>query len=244
MLTKNSKRLDIFDGQAIKFTKDGTERAALIQQDINPDDPRIDDEGIISRMFCWHRNYKLGDHHTFTDTADMLWSLMQEANIHVAKDRDEMSTTDMRNALQDAAIILPLWLYDHSGISMSCGDRTYPYDDPWDSGQVGWIVVLKSDMDNMGITYKGNWRNTAIDICKNDVQTYNMWLTGDIYGYQVFVKDDRNEWHPEDSCWGFYGTNILENGMCDYIDGLRTAIDKDKYSIVTPTIHTVITYEF
>lgn len=36
-------------------------------------------------------------------------------------------------------VILPLYLYDHSGITISTG----PFSCPWDSGQVGWIYAPK-----------------------------------------------------------------------------------------------------
>jgi hypothetical protein len=34
-------------------------------------------------------------------------------------------------------VILPLYLYDHGGITISCS----PFSCPWDSGQVGWIYA-------------------------------------------------------------------------------------------------------
>ena len=40
----------------------------------------------------------------------------------------------------DGMVILPLYLYDHSGITMNtCG-----FSCPWDSGQVGWIYADKA----------------------------------------------------------------------------------------------------
>ena len=41
----------------------------------------------------------------------------------------------------DGMVILPLYLYDHSGITMNtCG-----FSCPWDSGQVGWIYASAMD---------------------------------------------------------------------------------------------------
>ena len=38
-------------------------------------------------------------------------------------------------------LMLPLYLYDHSGITMN----TTGFSCPWDSGQVGWIYAFKED---------------------------------------------------------------------------------------------------
>ena len=97
--------------------------------------------------------------------------------------------------LRGHAVILPLWLYDHSGISMSCGERTYPYDDRWDSGQVGWIAVTRKDaMENLGVRKpdgswamagESDWEKAAIDCIRAEVETYDQYLTGDIYWYEL-----------------------------------------------------------
>ena len=44
----------------------------------------------------------------------------------------------------DKYVILPLYLYDHSGITISTG----PFSCPWDSGQVGWIKAPKDTFRN------------------------------------------------------------------------------------------------
>lgn len=53
-------------------------------------------------------------------------------------DVEEDEFQDILDSL-DKYIILPLYLYDHSGITMS----TSVFSCPWDSGQVGWIYASK-----------------------------------------------------------------------------------------------------
>ncbi|HOO12216.1 MAG TPA: hypothetical protein PK684_04600 [Bacillota bacterium] len=53
-------------------------------------------------------------------------------------DAEEGELQDILDSL-DKYIILPLYLYDHGGITM----RTNPFSCPWDSGQVGWIYASK-----------------------------------------------------------------------------------------------------
>ena len=65
------------------------------------------------------------------DDPAWLWEMVEE----------ELSPGDLRDIVEDLDkyIILPLFLYDHSGITMSTG----PFSCPWDSGQVGWIYAPK-----------------------------------------------------------------------------------------------------
>jgi hypothetical protein len=102
-------------------------------------------------------------------------------------------------ALNEHYIILPLYLLDHSGISMSTGS----FNDPWDSGQVGFIFVSVADA-------KKEWgwkvltekrRRHIEDILRGEVETYDQYLTGDVYGY-ILEGPDGEEL---DSCWGFFG---------------------------------------
>ena len=46
-----------------------------------------------------------------------------------------LEPTDIMNLIKGYYTILPLYLYDHSGLSMN----TSGFSCPWDSGQVGWI---------------------------------------------------------------------------------------------------------
>lgn len=87
---------------------------------------------------------------------------------------------------QDTHDIYPLIAYIHSGVALSLS-RDYPFNCPWDSGQVGWVVVNRSECPD---TYK---------YAQGMVEEWNQYLSGDVWGYVVSLGTD------EDSCWGFYG---------------------------------------
>ena len=96
-------------------------------------------------------------------------------------------------------IILPLYLYDHSGITMN----TTGFSCQWDSGQVGYIYVSIADVKK-----EYNWklltkkrREQIEQYLKNEVSTYDDYLTGNVYGYIIKDKDGEDV----DSYWGFYG---------------------------------------
>ena len=123
--------------------------------------------------------------------------------------------------LEKKVVWLPLWIYEHSGITMSCGERTYPYNDMFDSSRAGWIVTVLSDF---------NEKNKAIAE-KNmelEVEAYNNYLDG-------FIEDNVEEsaepnWVEIDSCGGFLGDDPVQNGMAyNAGNGLEEAIKNNKY---------------
>ncbi|MCQ0090365.1 hypothetical protein [Roseovarius sp. M141] len=161
-----------------------------IVPDPDPENPR--DYDNLGTMSCWHRRYMLGDKHDREDPRDLLVDLC-------GLDGD----TDLpMNALIERAsrraVILPLYLYDHSGITMN----TTGFHCLWDSGQVGYIYVTLDDIrKDYGVTrVSKNLRTRIADHLRQEVQTYDHYLTGNCYGFIVEKDDDEVA-----SCWGFLG---------------------------------------
>lgn len=148
-------------------------------------------------MICFHRRYDLGDKHNYNSDDYSGWEEMEKA---------------IRTDYGKGAVILPLYLYDHSAISIS----TSPFGCRWDSGQIGFIAVSKKTiLDNFGgkiVTQKT--KDKAIKLLDAEVETYNYYVEGDVYGFRIVDEDD----NEVDSCWGFYGTDFLTNGMLEYIN--------------------------
>jgi hypothetical protein len=143
-----------------------------IMPDNDPENPREWDN--LGTMVCFHRHYELGDKHNMT---------VEEARA-LASRKD--------------VIALPLYLYDHSGVTMN----TTGFHCPWDSGQVGFIYVTKESIRKeysvKHVTKK------LIDKIKHylncEVETYDKYLTGDVYGFEVTREGEFIE-----SVWGFFG---------------------------------------
>lgn len=162
---------------------------------------------------------------------------------------DNVGTCGYLALLSDYMEYLPLWLYDHSGITMSCGTRTYPYNDQWDSGQVGWIFAKKETLIKEGVATEENWREIAKKTMESDVKMYDYFLTNQVYGYTLYEAtqpenpDEKPDWEETDSCWGFYGDDIMESGVADAV-GIRDIIKDGAYTTGTAKeVHT-ISYEF
>lgn len=149
----------------------------------------------------------------------------------------------------------PLWLYDHSGISISCGRRVWPYNDMWDSGQVGFAYVTRQKLVEEGIVSadSDDWRSKASEIIMQEVEDYDMFVRGDCHYANVYIKDDdccgapeADGWRLEESVGGFLGSDIVENGIADSFSGygLLQAIEEDRFDTGTArrTTYTRLTF--
>lgn len=121
----------------------------------------------------------------------------------------------VRRQIKDVVVCYPVHLYEHSGTSISISD-SYPYNCRWDSGTIGFAIVTKEDI-------RKNWNikrvtkeyiEQADRILKGEVETLNQYVMGEVYG---FIVEDENGEHI-DSCYGFYGSDIEENGIADYLE--------------------------
>lgn len=229
-----------------------------IFRDDNPEDPRSWDN--LGRMVCFHRRYSLGDPHNYREPDDFLFDLLEEtvgdtekAERLMERIADQVDRVVHRSyaAYKKAAddeildiiskkfIILPLYLYDHGGITIS----TRPFSCPWDSGQVGWIYVSKADVcKEYGVKrITPKVRKQAVSVLEAEVEEYDIFLRGEIYGYvlsrideaklEAYLKaaglsrDDLSDREiefflvEEDSCWGFYGSDFSANGLLDSVGG-------------------------
>ena len=166
-----------------------------IIQDPHAFNPR-EEYDHLGTMFCKHKRYTLGD-----------------------KDADDIRIEDEETGdlnFPEGYTILPLYLYDHSGITMN----TSGFHCPWDSGMVGYIYmsheVAKKNWPNCE-----DWKEKAINCMKSEVEEYDDYITGNVYGFnyeQVAVNDDGEEQVlEEDSCWGFFGYDIEKNGIVDHL---------------------------
>lgn len=102
--------------------------------------------------------------------------------------------------LDDNLLKLPIYLYDHSGITIN----TSGFSCPWDSGMVGMIYMTKQTaIENWGkkILTK-QVRDKAYACLRAEIECLDQYITGSVYGYRVY--DPQGE--ELDSCWGFYGS--------------------------------------
>lgn len=129
------------------------------------------DIGGMTKMICFHKRYKLGDKHDYKFTDYSGW--------------EEMKEDIIKN--ENVEVIYPLYLYDHSGITIS----TSPFSCQWDSGQVGWIYITKDDVKEYGISDPGS-------MIEGDVEMYDKYLRNEVYYYQVIFVESCNLGHKHE----------------------------------------------
>lgn len=164
---------------------------------------------------------------------------------------DDLTPIQCQSLLYPYAVWLPIWLYDHSGLTISCGERRYPYNDQWDSGCLGWIFVSKETLLLEAGATEDTWRERGLAIMRGEVAEYDQYLTGDVYGYTLYEsdspKDDESpDWvETDNTCWGFFGCNVMQNGMTDYVGcGIEDAIRADEYQVGVATLRKHYYYVF
>lgn len=167
-----------------------------IFQDECAESPREWDN--LGTMTCFHKRYNLGDNmkndSMLSDSSNFdSWDALEEFLINE----------------RGAEVILPIYMYDHSGITIN----TTGFNDPWDSGQVGFIWVSKERILSEFHDVSPNTIEIVTNCLIGEVDTYNKYLTGDVYGYEI-----EDEGVIVESCFGFYGRDIKTNGMLDNMD--------------------------
>lgn len=217
--------------------------------DVGMESPR--DWGTLGTMVCFHRDYNLGDEHKYDTPRDFLENLAAEvatrddivsvSNKIAGEEKDYESEEeycdmvddlednlwseraedeDLWEIITDHAVILPLYLYDHSGITM----KTKPFGCPWDSGQVGWIYVTHETVarEFSSDHTVDDWERAEYAL-KQEIETYDQYITGEVYGFVLEKEDVCNRCGQEtsdmlDSLWGLYGYEDLEENLREHLE--------------------------
>lgn len=158
-----------------------------IKLDHNPESPREWDNICIIHIA--HGSYSFGDKH--------------HSNLESAKEAE-------REAKRTGDLVLPLYMYDHSGITIALT----PFSCPWDSGQVGFVQVPRKKMmeEFSKKIFTKQLKEKGREIAKGEVEALDIYIRGDIVGY-VIDEDG-------DSCWGYYS---VEDAMME----AKSVVDYD-----------------
>jgi len=111
-----------------------------------------------------------------------------------------------------STVVLPLYLMDHSGISMSVG----AFGCPWDSGQVGWIFDTEQTRKDCGL--EGLAPEKVSETLTEQVKEYDLYIRGEIYGIVVAKHEDGEINEEVESCWGFVGHEYAEEAAKGQLD--------------------------
>jgi len=171
----------------------------IVDFDMDPLNPRhFDNMGII---LAYHRRYSLGDineRDRIRNPADGIngWGEFEQYL------RDE----------EDAAVVLPVYMYEHSGIVLS----TIPFNCAWDSGRLGLIFctnkMIKNEYGVDVITDKEI--ELATRSLTAEIEDYSAYINGEVYQYTILETQICNLGHEHqieiDCCGGYYNKEECE----------------------------------
>ena len=193
----------------LKAEKDGL--VLEVTQEQNPENPREWDN--FGTMIGWYKGYTLGDKQIkeqyqldliLIDILDEKFGLSYEQRYNVM---EYASTEKLLEAIHKhtKTVMLPLYLFDHSGISISTSTSKYRMMDGagWDWGTCGIIYATEKKIKEEMRVEKIDESviEKVKDILEGKVNDYDLYLRGESYYFRLYKKDDPK--NTVDSCGGF-----------------------------------------
>ncbi len=219
-----------------KVTINGKEYFIEVLYDENPDNPRDwDNLGTIAYS---HSRYVLGDeiiNDRYISAEDAFYldlaiyqDELPEEKLHASILNyyehdvegkiysDEVTREKMIEFVHNKYIILPVYLYDHSGITIN----TTGFLCRWDSGQVGFIYVGKEKVKKeFGWKKLSPKRERIIkSILRGEIETFDQYIRGEVYICNI--QDIENE-DNSDTCGGLYSVLAVKEFILDVVQGKR-----------------------
>lgn len=192
--------------------------------DTDAESPRtsMDNAGT---MVYWHSRYVLGDRRA------------TEGELHALRmgGLDGLRRHLERNDGPLVGPVLPLAIYDHSGVTMWVGSGPSAFDPGgWDSGQVGFIYATKERYDEIiggdpdeliEVDVPGPRGDVkaqqprAEAVLRGEVEVFDHYLRGDYCGY--VIEDVSGE--EIESCWGYEELRWAQEEARGLADGIAMA---------------------
>lgn len=165
---------------------------------------------------CWHRRYILGHQEGKTRLRELVRGsrryrdTWEEERLWTPTDgsygnKHYLDLDDWRDlalgAVKSGCLVLPVYLYDHSGLAVSLS----PFSCPWDSGQVGLMVWSREQRE----AYHGKRfrdtnkrRQTDIATMESFFEEWQLYIHGEVYTVMVSDAEDKEQ---IDCCGDLYG---------------------------------------
>lgn len=170
----------------------------IIETDTDPLNPRVDYDNAAA-MICFHPRYDLGDveaSKSYTGIVDLI------AHLAGSDFHEKYKTPADAFDAQDGLVWLPLFLYDHSGLTMN----TTGFSCPWDTSQVGIIYMDKHTVCKEYGALSDETKERAKKLLVSEVETYDHYLRGNVY-CTSYYKDqgDDHDYGDEEALESFGG---------------------------------------
>jgi hypothetical protein len=159
----------------------------------------------LGTMLCFHRRYNLGDDHD-----GILSQFESDYNLELEDIKEIESSENV--------IALPLYLYDHSDITMN----TTGFSCKWDSGKLGFIYIEKSKAKKeFGFDELTPSRIEFIkNVLVNEVKEYDSYIRNEMYWYSIKQDKDNGLDNQVDTCHMFLTEEDALNSAKEVINSL------------------------
>lgn len=213
------------------------------QYDMSHADPRGND-GNLSTFYLYRPGYALGDEQLGSEGLDEIECPVCEGegneNCKRCEGWGKVEPTLAEFAKSEGAIaIAPLFIFEHSMMSISAGPIIFTDEDEganistdsrgrfmgdeagWDTSFSGFALVTREKWDAC-------FPSEPLDkariegIVKGEVDEYDKYLRGEVYGYVIAPGTI-----AEDSCWGFLGNKYVKEAANEETAYAAERIAKD-----------------
>lgn len=153
----------------------------------------------LGKIITWHKNYD------FTD------NVVKEKFSNLT----ESPETFLDYANKNKFLYKSLYMYDHSGISFSLSNNVYPFNDRWDSGQVGYIFTTPEDIKKWFKVKEitNDIKEKVYEDFENEIKELNKDVVGDSFYYILYKNNEQI-----DSLSGIRYENILKDDFWENLE--------------------------
>jgi hypothetical protein len=131
----------------------------------------------LSTMWCWHPQYGLSGKPERRDS--------RRPNTHDYDGWQALGKAIERDI--KPVVMLPVYLYDHSGLVLS----TTPFSCPLDSRQVGFIFFERDMLKAFGAKIATKKvKERMLRYLQADIAEYSAYLNNEVYEWQLYVNDE------------------------------------------------------
>jgi len=173
-----------------------------IKYDSFPCDPREWDN--LATLVLFHPKYNLGDKdHRYTIDNYTSW--------------DELYNEIVEN--ENPAVIVPVSMYEHSGIMIRTGIPSQFIDYRWDAMYIGFAFITRDTVKQEygWININKARRDKLESIIDAEVNTYSEYVNGEVFAFEIFDNEIDD---VVDSCYGFYGFEYCKREALDSANSL------------------------
>lgn len=180
-----------------------------IETEEYPCNPREEFENL-GTLVCFHRRYNVSDDKHLSDGTKLKVEDFPSVDAMIAH----------VDKVEGGIISLPVYMYDHSGITINTTGFNHCDSQRWDWGQIGFIYISKKKArEEYGWKVLNKARIQKLyEYLRSEIEIYDAYITGAVYGYQIVLPDGTED----DSCGGYYGSDHNTSGL---LESARDAID-------------------